>query len=130
MTMIAKLNQRALGFFSYIAGGCFKTASCVDIEWCMRNLKRKGFYPKAIVDIGAYVGMWTIQINKIFPDSYILMIEAQPDKEACLKKVKDKFPSSVDYIINLVGSRNQDAMEFFQMGTGSSVLEEQSNVPR
>lgn len=96
----------------------------------LEHLKKKGFIPKVIVDIGAYVGDWAKHAKEIFPDSYILMIEAQPDKEECLKQVKASFPSSVDYKMCLLGAQNQDAVRFFQMGSGSSVFEEQSTIPR
>jgi hypothetical protein len=53
-----------------------------DMKWSLENLKRNGFVPKVIIDIGAYVGAWTEMAKGVFPNSYFLMIEAQPSKEA------------------------------------------------
>lgn len=113
------------GFKEYIANKhIFNTSTCL-----MRLKEKKGFVPEYIVDVGAYKGSWTEETKEIFPDSRILMIEAQPDKETYLKKIKDQFPSTVDYTIRLLGAEEKDAVSFFKLETGSSVLKEQSNAP-
>jgi len=106
------------------------TLQVCDMKWSLENLKRNGFVPKLIIDIGAYVGHWTEMAKSVFPNSYFLMIEAQPSKEASLKSVKAKFLTSVDYRISLLGASRQQDTPFFEMESGSSVLAEQSNVPR
>jgi len=117
--------------FFYTMSHSFKGKSQVcDMNWSLENLKRNGFAPKVIIDIGAYTGAWTKMTKGIFPDSYFLMIEAQPDKEECLKQVKSMYSTSVDYRMSLLGARRQDGIQYFQMESGSSVLSEQSNVPR
>ena len=39
-----------------------------------------------VLDIGAYIGTWKDMFKKIFPESNILMIEANKEKEKILKK--------------------------------------------
>ena len=39
-----------------------------------------------VLDIGAYLGTWKDMFEKIFPESRILMIEANKEKEEILKK--------------------------------------------
>lgn len=94
-----------------------------------RNLRRNGFNPSVIIDCGAYEGEWTKQIKRIFPASQILLIEALPEKEKYLAKIKRDYPG-VDYEIALLGASNSEAVKFYRMNTGSSVFEEQSNVRR
>ncbi|MEQ1554978.1 MAG: hypothetical protein ABL929_12405, partial [Ferruginibacter sp.] len=52
-----------------------------SLHWSLQNLKKKGFNPTQVVDIGAYEGGWTKDFLEVYPQSNILMIEAQPQKE-------------------------------------------------
>jgi len=96
----------------------------------LRNIKRQGFEASAIIDCGAFEGNWTRLIKGVFPGAKILMIEANPGKEAYLRKAKIEYPETVDYVIALLGAESGRLMQFCNMETGSSVFEEQSNVPR
>src|SRR4051812_30251976 len=58
-----------------------------SMEWSLSNMKRLGFRPQHIVDIGAYHGNWTRMAKSIFAEAHVHMIEAQPTKEETLKKV-------------------------------------------
>ena len=107
-----------------------------DMWWSLRSMKKRGFSPKTIIDVGAYEGEWTRAVRMVFPESTVLMIEAQPEKEAYLRRVKDYHPGRVDYTISLLGAEDRDEAPFyitsgaFGNSTGSSVFEEESNVPR
>ena len=48
-----------------------------SMEWSMVNLKKNGFSPSTIIDIGAYEGQWTPTTEKIFPQARVLVVEAQ-----------------------------------------------------
>lgn len=96
----------------------------------LRNLKKKGVAPHTIIDCGAYDGQWALTFKKIFPRSKILMIEANPDEEKNLQKIKSRHPATMDYAIALLGEYSNRRATFYQMGTGSSIFEEQSNIPR
>ena len=63
-----------------------------ELEKRLRFYENHGINFKKILDIGAYNGEWKDAIQKIFPQSEILMIEANQDKEEILKK-KGKYIS-------------------------------------
>ena len=100
-----------------------------DTMVSFKKLREKGFNPSVIIDCGAYEGEWTQEIKRIFPGSKILLIEALPEKEEYLAKIKMKYHDA-DYEIALLGACNAEAVKFYSMNTGSSVFEEQSNASR
>lgn len=95
----------------------------------LQRLKTLGFGPEGILDIGAYEGEWMRMAKTVFPESKVLMVEAQPEKEPILSAACKAYNGSVEYLIALLGQSNQEAAPFFQMrtpfgSTGSSVYEE------
>ena len=100
------------------------------VEFCLRKLKEKGFSPEAILDCGAYTGSWTKMAKKVFPNANILMIEPQANKEPLLVQVCNEFSGTVNYVKCLLGSDQKQGVAFFEMESGSSVLEEATNHPR
>lgn len=68
------------------------------------NIKRLGFYPKTIIDVGAQVG--TAPLYKVFPDAHHLMIEPIIENEIPLKNICKNLPSA-EYIIAAATSVNQ-----------------------
>ena len=78
-----------------------------------------------VLDIGAYIGTWKDMFKKIFPESNILMIEANKEKEKILKK-------KGEYLIALLGSKNDEEIEYFkceeeEISSGNSVYKENTN---
>ena len=65
-----------------------------------KKFRKMGFSPEVVLDIGAYEGNWAKDFKKIFPDSQILMFEAQTSKEDCLSKLCKKI-SGLSYQIQL-----------------------------
>ena len=53
-------------------------ASSEESSLC--NMRRHGFSPRWIVDVGAYRGEWTRMAAGIFPQARLLMIEANPER--------------------------------------------------
>ncbi len=100
-----------------------------DMFECILNLKRQGFKPDIILDIGAYKGDWTIRTLKIFEDAKYLMVEPQKSREHELYNlvVRNK---NVLYKQVLLGERKKENVKFFEMDSGSSIYEEQSAYPR
>ncbi len=101
-----------------------------SISGALRCLKERGFRPRLAIDIGAYHGEWTALFKAYFPESQVLMIEAQEDKRAKLQSVAERFGSSVELRIALLGAVGGQSVRFAEMETGSSVYEEQSPFPR
>jgi FkbM family methyltransferase len=97
---------------------------------CIGNLKRNGFLPNAIVDVGAYEGRWTEEVKTIYPAAPVLMIEANPDKVSRLRAVQKRLGPSVSFERALLGAAPRRDITFYSMETGSSVLPEATSVPR
>lgn len=101
----------------------------------LRRLKALGFTPENMLDIGAYEGEWMRMAKAVFPQSRVLMVEAQPEKDPVLKAACHAFDGSVEYAIALLGRDNREAAPFYQMrtpsgSTGSSLYEEQTSFER
>ena len=100
------------------------------MEFCLQKLKEKGFSPEIIVDCGAYTGSWTKMVKRVFPNANVLMIEPQAGKGSLLVQVCNEFSGTVDYVKCLLGSEQKEEVVFFEMESGSSVLEEATHHPR
>lgn len=81
--------------------------------WSILNMKKNGFNPKYIVDAGAFIGDWTINCRKIFPQSNILMIEGQESKKEILSKITN---ANTFLEINLIGSEDGKKVNFIHEG--------------
>jgi FkbM family methyltransferase len=96
-----------------------------SLHWSLQNLKKKGFNPTQVVDIGAYEGGWTKDFLEVYPQSNILMIEAQQKKEPILKALKTNN-SNIDYAIALVSSDDNLEVNFLENETASHINSTQS----
>ena len=85
-------------------------------------LKDYGFNPKHILDIGAYKGRWTNEVERIFPSSKFTLVE--PIWRPHLQELEYKH--SVMY--ELLYSENT-TIDFYQMkNTGDSIFKEKTNT--
>src|SRR5436189_3370553 len=84
-----------------------------SLHWSLENLKRKNFYPAAVVDVGAYEGFWTQDLLEVFPKAKVLMVEAQQSKESFLKAVRQKN-ENVNYAIRLLSATDGGTKLFAQ----------------
>ena len=100
-----------------------------DMFGCIRNLKVLGFKPDVVVDIGAFKGDWTTRVLEIFNSAKFLMVEPQKSKELILTKLLKKN-SNVLFAQTLLGDKKKDKVKFFEMESGSSIYEEQTQVTR
>jgi FkbM family methyltransferase len=107
-----------------------KAFQMASVEWSLRNIRALGFSPTCIVDVGAYVGNWTRMVKSIFANANVLMIEAQPGRQADLQRVCDEYPGQLMYRTSLLGAEARETVEFYELETGSSVLFEQSSITR
>ena len=94
-----------------------------SLEWSLTNLKRNGFNPSIISDIGAYEGKWTEEVLEIFPLARYYLFEAQKSKERILKKQSSQH-HNVFYSIGLLGAEDGKEIAFNEYETASSVLSE------
>lgn len=91
--------------------------------WSVENLKKLGFKPDVVIDVGAYKGDWTKNVKGIFDQSQFIMIEAQPERKTDLKKIESSSPN-IFYEQTLAGPADDDEKVFTVMKTGSSVFEQ------
>jgi FkbM family methyltransferase len=101
-----------------------------DMALSLRNLARLGFRPRFTVDIGAYQGDWTKLCRAAFPETRLLMVEAQPGKVEELQAVARSLGGEVEVATALLGPEDGLDVVFQEMETGSSVFPESSPKPR
>lgn len=104
--------------------------SASGLDFSLRRLRQRGFQPAEIVDCGAYEGHWARVAKRVFPKARVLMVEAQPAKRPFLERVRQQYGPSADFVIGLLGPERKEAVPFFEMETGSSVLWELGDAPR
>jgi FkbM family methyltransferase len=96
-----------------------------SMELSFKNMRRLGFRPATIIDIGAHIGEWSLLAHTIFPEASILMLEAQDSKAAALDKVVQAHPGKIRSRIALLGPESREDVPFHECDTaptGSSVL--------
>jgi FkbM family methyltransferase len=94
------------------------------------NLSRNGYHPDLIVDVGAHKGDWTRLAADVFRASPVVMVEAEAAFQPQLEAVVADLTPRVQLNLTLLGPEPREAMTFFSMGMGSSVLEELTTAPR
>ena len=105
-----------------------------QLAFGLHTLQVLSFRPKGILDIGAFEGNFARMARHAFAQAPILMLEAQPGKEAQLKTVAAQLPDA-DYRIVLLGAENRESVAFHQVNeavnsSGSSLYDEQTRFPR
>jgi FkbM family methyltransferase len=96
-------------------------ASGLSMWWSLENLRRCGFLPANVIDVGAFLGEWTEQVRTIWPQAKYLMVEPQPNKQERLRAMCN---DSVALESVVLGSIQSDAVQFHMDDFGSSsVLE-------
>lgn len=85
----------------------------------LATLARCGLKPDTVVDIGAYVGDWTLGALPYFPMAKFVMIEAQPEKLPILRDVAAR--GRIEAHSCLLGRTEQEAVPFILNETGSSI---------
>ncbi len=96
-----------------------------DISWSLQQLRRFGFYPKHVVDVGAYRGQWASTCLEVFPHAKMVCIEPQEEPQDELRRLAHKYPN-FRVIQTLVGAKPWQDVPFQEVGSGSSVLDSAS----
>ncbi len=94
------------------------------------TLRRLGFSPDLVVDVGAHSGTWTRMALPLFPTARFVMVEAQPEHEPALQAVQALAAARITYAIGLLGRESKAAVEFRLAGTGSSLYPENTSFPQ
>jgi FkbM family methyltransferase len=99
-----------------------------NMAFGLQTLAARGFSPRTIVDVGAYEGGWSLIAHDIWPNSCVVMVEPNHAKKPQLLEVAAKL--SCRLYDDLLGANSGQSVAFNVMGTGSSVLSENSLVDR
>jgi len=94
-----------------------------DTETSLRRMRKLGFAPRTVIDVGAYVGDWTRTCKQIFPEARVLMVEPQSSRIPLLQSTSDGF-EGVEFRPVLLGARQEASVPFYEAETASSVLSE------
>ncbi len=79
---------------------CHKTTSSrSSLRGALEHAKNIGFYPNAVIDVGAATGTW--DLYETFPKSRQILIEPLEEFEPYLSKVTEKFPNA-EYMVAAV----------------------------
>jgi FkbM family methyltransferase len=89
-----------------------------SLGWTLDNLINVGVKPKNVLDIGAYRGEWSIEFLSKFPESNILMIEAQASKMKRLEGISQKHQNIKCYEA-VISSIDGETVTFFENETAS-----------
>ncbi len=92
-----------------------------SIRWSLMQLKRFGFSPLHIMDVGAFTGDWTRICAQIFPEANITCVEPQDHVQDKLRDLASRH-SNIRIIQSLLGKEIKDSVSFKEIGPGSSVL--------
>lgn len=92
------------------------------------NLKNLGFNPKVIVDCGAAWGDWTGMVRQLFPDSFILSIDANPWTNGSINgsTVTEIAVLSDEDNKEMIFYRKKDNIDQGTYCTGDSLFKEQT----
>ena len=93
------------------------------------NLRRLGYSPAVVVDVGAFEGEWTKNVLEIFPSAEFVMFEPQEAKQPMLAALC-RGRRNVRLVQSILGDRSEDEVTFYEMESGSSIYEEQTSHPR
>jgi FkbM family methyltransferase len=87
------------------------------------QLQQKGFFPNIIYDIGAFHGLWSREIQTIFPLADFYLFEANEDNRNALSH--QPFP----FFIELLGDEEREAVFYFTEtpSSGESLFLEQTS---
>ena len=102
----------------------------VDMSWAVRLRNGFHWHPKAILDVGANVGLWTTTARRVFPNASFHMVEANP---ALRKRLEQVGGSSVPVTISILGNETRPVTFYmarkgaFHADKGSSLFVEQTN---
>src|SRR5438132_12190262 len=75
-----------------------------DMEFALRLLRRNGFQPNAVIDVGAYKGDWALLCRGVFSDARVLMVEPSAERMRGLRKLRANV-AGLDVRQALLGAR-------------------------
>jgi FkbM family methyltransferase len=95
----------------------------------LRQIKDLGFTPATIIDIGAGIGLFTVQCYSVFPDSRYLLIEPLEENRDLLDQTTKRIPNA-EYILAVADAQSGErTLNVHSDLVGSSLyLEKEANL--
>jgi FkbM family methyltransferase len=93
-----------------------------DCRFSLFQLRRFGFSPRQVLDVGAYRGEWARTCLDVWPHASALCIEPQQLPQEALRRLSNDYAPQVEIRQGLLGADDREAVPFAEVGTGSSVL--------
>lgn len=90
---IKKIFRRILNWLDYDIvyfdknPGVFHRYPYANQESFFHDVKKRGFVPKRMIDIGANRGVWSLELHSVYPDVQSLLVEPNVDLVDTLTKV-------------------------------------------
>lgn len=123
-----EVAKRWLELFSHDDGGIgSRDMKSLNMFERLRVLKKFGFDPAIVLDIGANVGQWNCGFKAIFPKSRVISFEANPE---CYQTLREK---GIELCEGLLGSGDVDEVDFYftkgdgPTATGASMFREKTS---
>lgn len=98
-----------------------------DMEFLLESLKRQGFSPNSILDVGANQGEWSRTAKAIFPSARCFLIEPQIEMQPDLDKFCQDFPESRWLLAGAGAEIGELTLTVWDDLAGSSFLPSQTN---
>jgi FkbM family methyltransferase len=99
-----------------------------DCRFSLSQLRRFGFMPRHVLDIGAHCGEWSEICLDVWPNTSICCFEPQQGPQEVLRQFAQRHTPKVALKQALVGDVDRDSIPFCEIGTGSSVLASQGST--
>jgi FkbM family methyltransferase len=99
----------------------------LDMQFRLRNLRRLGFSPRTIIDVGAGHGDWTRMVAKIWPDARITGFEPNQTERESLEATKRDVPQ-FRYLAFFLGPQSRQSVQYRNRGTTTSLLAQPEDV--
>tara|TARA_Y200000002_G_scaffold281985_1_gene236047 strand:- start:431 stop:1189 length:759 start_codon:yes stop_codon:yes gene_type:complete len=135
MQSINKFLERLVRFCRYLMSDKYKLYhkyqnknQITDTNFILNSLKTKDYIPKYVVDVGCGYGEWTKKMMKYYKNSNYLLFDADETNKEKLDKLI-KINNNISYQITLLSDDDKD-YQFYKMGYGSSIYEEQTTHKR
>lgn len=97
----------------------------------LKRLKKTGFNPTRILDIGAYEGWFARIARETWPEARIYCVEAMSERAHSLNETINTI-GNAEYMIALLGSKDGEKLDFFiaHGGDGDKIIQTGSSLYR
>jgi FkbM family methyltransferase len=106
----------------------FLYGSAPNSKFGLAAAAQRGLMPKTVVDVGAYRGEWSRLAKQTWPMSRLFMIEPNLINKSHLTATAEELGATLHW--ELLGAQDGTPVQFYVMGSGSSVMNERSAVAR